>query len=30
MSLLEELKSKPWFPWAVGAGVIVGLFWLLF
>ena len=30
MSLLEELKSKPWFPWAVGAGVIVFLFWLLF
>ena len=22
MSVLEELKSKPWFPWAVGAGVI--------
>ncbi len=30
MSFLEELKSKPWFPWAVGAGVIVFLFWLLF
>ena len=30
MSLLEELKSKPWFPWAVCAGVIVFLFWLLF
>ena len=30
MSVLEELKSKPWFPWAVGAGVIVFLFWLLF
>ena len=29
MSFLEELKSKPWFPWAVGAGVIVFLFWLL-
>ena len=30
MSVLDELKSKPWFPWAVGAGVIVFLFWLLF
>ena len=30
MSVLEELKSKPWFPWAVGAGVILFLFWLLF
>ena len=30
MSLFEELKSKPWFPWAVGAGVIVFIFWLLF
>src|SRR5215813_10358111 len=30
VSILEELKSKPWFPWAVGAGVIVFLFWLLF
>ena len=30
MSLLEELKSKPWFPWAVGAGVIVFLFWMVF
>jgi hypothetical protein len=27
---LEELKSKPWFPWAVGAGVVMSLFWLLF
>jgi hypothetical protein len=30
VSVLEELKSKPWFPWAVGAGVMVFLFWLLF
>ena len=30
MFVLEELKSKPWFPWAVGAGVILFLFWLLF
>jgi hypothetical protein len=30
VSVLEELKSKPWFPWAVGAGVIVFFFWLLF
>jgi hypothetical protein len=25
VSVLDELKSKPWFPWAVGAGVIVFL-----
>ena len=30
MSVLEELKSKPWFPWTVGVGVILLLFWLLF
>ena len=30
MSLLDELKSKPWFPWAVGAAVIFFFFWLLF
>ena len=30
MSVLEELKSKPWFPWTVGAGLILLLFWLLF
>lgn len=30
MSVLEDLKSKPWFPWVLGAGVIVFLFWLLF
>ncbi|HZA53497.1 MAG TPA: hypothetical protein VE616_04535 [Candidatus Udaeobacter sp.] len=30
MSVLEELKSKAWFPWAVGAGAILFLFWLLF
>jgi conjugal transfer pilus assembly protein TraB len=30
VTVLEELKSKPWFPWAVGAGVMVLLFWLLF
>jgi Bacterial conjugation TrbI-like protein len=30
VSVLEELKSKAWFPWAVGAGVILFLFWLLF
>jgi Bacterial conjugation TrbI-like protein len=30
VSVLEELKSKPWFPWAVGAGVVLFLFWLLF
>jgi hypothetical protein len=22
VSVLDELKSKPWFPWAVGAGVM--------
>lgn len=30
MSLLEELKSKPWFPWVLGGGVMLVLFWLLF
>ena len=30
MSLLEEIKSKPWFPWAVGGGIVMLLFWLLF
>lgn len=30
MSVLEELKSKSWFPWVAGAGVILFLFWLLF
>jgi len=30
VSALDELKSKPWFPWAVGAGVILFFFWLLF
>jgi hypothetical protein len=30
VSLLEYLKSKPWFPWAVGAGMILLIFWLLF
>ena len=30
MAFLEELKSKPWFPWAVGAAVIVLIFWLFF
>src|SRR5713226_338674 len=30
VSVLEELKSKPWFPWAIGAGVILFLFWVLF
>ena len=30
MSVLEELKSKPWFPWAVGGGLVLFLFWLLF
>ena len=30
MPILEELKTKPWFPWALGGGVIVLLFWLLF
>ncbi len=30
MSVLEELKVKPWFPWVVGAAVILFLFWLLF
>jgi conjugal transfer pilus assembly protein TraB len=30
VSLLEYLKSKPWFPWAIGAGLIVFIFWLLF
>ena len=30
MSVFEELKSKAWFPWAVGAGVLLFLFWLLF
>jgi len=23
VSVLDELKSKPWFPWAVGGGVIL-------
>jgi Bacterial conjugation TrbI-like protein len=30
VSLLEELKSKPWFPWVLGGGVMLVLFWLLF
>jgi conjugal transfer pilus assembly protein TraB len=30
MSVLEELRSKTWFLWAVGAGMIVFLFWILF
>ena len=30
MSVFEELKLKPWFPWAVGTAVILFLFWLLF
>ena len=30
MSVLDELKAKPWFPWALGCGVLVILFWLLF
>jgi hypothetical protein len=30
VSVLEELKSKPWFPWAVGGGLVLLLFWLLF
>lgn len=30
MSVLEDLKSKPWFPWVLGAGVLLFLFWLLF
>jgi Bacterial conjugation TrbI-like protein len=30
VSVLEELKSKPWFPWTVGVGVILLLFCLLF
>ena len=30
MSVLEELKAKPWFPWVLGFGVLVMLFWLLF
>jgi conjugal transfer pilus assembly protein TraB len=30
VSLLEELKSKPWFPWAVGGGLVLLLFWILF
>jgi Bacterial conjugation TrbI-like protein len=30
VTVLEELKSKPWCPWAVGGGVILFLFWLLF
>ena len=30
MSVLEKLKTKSWFPWAIGAGVILFLFWLLF
>jgi len=28
--LLDDLKSKPWFFWTVGAGVVLFLFWLLF
>jgi len=30
VSVLEELKSKPWFPWAVGGGLVLLIFWLLF
>jgi Bacterial conjugation TrbI-like protein len=30
VSVLEELKSKPWFPWVLGGGAILFLFWLLF
>ena len=30
MSLLEELKSKPWVPLVLGGGVLLVLFWLLF
>jgi hypothetical protein len=30
VSVLEDLKSKPWFPWVLGAGVLLFLFWLLF
>lgn len=30
MSVLDELKSKSWFPWAVGGGLVLLLFWLLF
>ena len=30
MSALDELKAKPWFPWVLGCGVLVILFWLLF
>jgi conjugal transfer pilus assembly protein TraB len=30
VSVLEELKSKAWFPWAVGGGLVLLLFWLLF
>ena len=30
MSVLDDLKSKPWFPWVLGGGVVLFLFWLLF
>jgi conjugal transfer pilus assembly protein TraB len=30
VSVLEQLRLKTWLPWAVGAGVILFLFWLLF
>jgi hypothetical protein len=30
VSVLDEMKSKQWFPWAVGGGLILLLFWLLF
>ena len=30
MSVLDQLKSKPWFPWAIGSGVMLFIFWFLF
>jgi hypothetical protein len=30
VSVLDEFKAKPWFPWAVGGGLVLFIFWLLF
>jgi len=30
VSVLDQLKSKPWFPWAIGSGVMLFIFWFLF
>jgi hypothetical protein len=30
VSVLDQLKLKPWFPWAIGSGVMLFIFWFLF